>query len=355
MRKAATQQYRFALVVLVATSSASAAPPPHSTLLPANGEAGDWFGRSLDTDGLTAVVGAMDSSAHVFTRGRDGAWSLEQVVTPWDHDSIEFGASAGVDGSTAMFGRPGPTGSAVYVFERSDVGAWEPLALLQPDDGFPGDAFGSSLDIDDDVAIVGAPTGQGAAYIYRIVDGRWVEEAKLQADDGVDTDYGVAVGIDGDTAVVGAELFGDLPTEGAVYIYERREGAWSQAAMFVSSGVERFLGYSVAVSAGHVVAGAPFTNGAVGAANIYATDGEVWWQDAAVSPPAAADGTPGFGTGVAIDGQTVVVGIPFGHGLEPASGTALVYGRDGPGTWTPRRQLFGAPDGSFGTRVSTLR
>jgi len=89
---------------------------------------------------------------------------------------------------------PGPVGH-VYVFERNGPGPGN-FAFrhdLQASDGrppqnggFPSDAFGRTLDLDEDEILVGAPhatpdrnpalVGRGAAYRFRLVNGVWQEE-----------------------------------------------------------------------------------------------------------------------------------------------------------------------------------
>ena len=78
-------------------------------------------------------------------------------------------------------------------------------------DGDDGDNFGNAVDIDGDFAIVGARfddsngDNAGAAYIYRRVSGTWVEDTKILPSDGVANDlFGADVAISGDIAVVGS-------------------------------------------------------------------------------------------------------------------------------------------------------
>ncbi len=47
---------------------------------------------------------------------------------------------------------------------------------LRASDGFAGDGFGVSVDVDGDVMVVGAI---GAAYVFTRSDGRWLQTAKL--------------------------------------------------------------------------------------------------------------------------------------------------------------------------------
>ena len=78
---------------------------------------------------------------------------------------------------------------------------------------YPQQAYGKSVAIDGDIAVVGAPgdsNEKGAAYVLRTTDGgaTYVELAKLTASDRYSVAgehrFGWSVAIDGDTIVVGA-------------------------------------------------------------------------------------------------------------------------------------------------------
>ena len=64
------------------------------------------------------------------------------------------------------------------------------LARLEADDASGGARFGSALDIDGPLAVVGAsglnhPFNAGAAYVFSETGSGWVQVAKLQASDGL--------------------------------------------------------------------------------------------------------------------------------------------------------------------------
>lgn len=94
-----------------------------------------------------------------------------------------FGASISADGNTALVGAPGTDlgdggdEGVARVFERSD-GSYERVATLTASQ--PGDRVGENVDVDGDVAVVGAPgttdsTGDvvGKIYVYERSGGTW--------------------------------------------------------------------------------------------------------------------------------------------------------------------------------------
>ncbi|MCK4872138.1 MAG: FG-GAP repeat protein [Phycisphaerales bacterium] len=149
-------------------------------LLPSDGAAGDWFGRSVAISGATAIVGAAfdddngddSGSAYVF----DTATGQQLFkLLPSDGAELDvFGLSVAISGATAIVGayedddNGGASGSA-YIF---DTATGQQIAKLLPDDGAAGDRFGDSVAISGATAIVGADWNDdngyesGSAYLF---------------------------------------------------------------------------------------------------------------------------------------------------------------------------------------------
>src|SRR5262245_54089542 len=98
-----------------------------------------------------------------------------------------------------------------------DGSQWNVVQSLQASGGANGDRFGASVAIDGDIAVIGAPmddhagpTNAGAAYVFRRVNGAWLQEARLTALDAQANDnFGTSVAIDDELIVVGAPLDDD--------------------------------------------------------------------------------------------------------------------------------------------------
>ena len=105
--------------------------------------------------------------------------------------------------------------------------------------------WGEAVDIQKDTIIIGAPGHThggvrfaGARVRFLCVMGtRGREQAKLTADDAAPSDrFGVSVGIEGDTVIVGALLHDAAGTKdaGAAYIFVRNGTTWTQQAKLIA-------------------------------------------------------------------------------------------------------------------------
>ena len=131
-------------------------------------------------------------------------------------DEDEFGYSVCVSGDVAVVGSRydddyGDESGSAYIYRLVD-GTWVEEDKLNPNDAAGGVLFGWSVSISGDLALVGsrydneAGEKSGSAYIFRFNGETWDEEAKLLATDGLPNDrFGWSVAIEGDTAIVGAE------------------------------------------------------------------------------------------------------------------------------------------------------
>ena len=114
----------------------------------------------------------------------------------------------------------------------------KPNQEIVPDDLQPRDQFGFSVSISGDWLAVGAPLGDqrvrdsGVVYLYQLAGSTWVQRAKLNAADAARGDkFGFSVSLSGNTLVVGASEDSDRGSHvGSAYVFELREGIWSQTA-----------------------------------------------------------------------------------------------------------------------------
>ena len=320
-------------------------------LTPSDGAPGDRFGWSVAISGDTIVVSALwddvginpdQGSAYVFTR-TGAIWTEQAKLTASDGVRLaQFGFSVGVSGDDVIVGAArsfledagvAAPGSA-YVFSRTG-GTWTEQVKLTAPDGFVGDAFGCSVALDGDTAVVGTSGGQGSAYVFSRTGGAWTNQAKLTASDGAARDgFGFWVGVSGESVVVGA-LGSDVTftDQGSAYVFTRVGKTWTQQAKLTASDGAQgdAFGRSVAVSGDTIVVGAqsddvgPNNTTDQGSAYVFERTGQTWSEMAHLT---ARDGTDNdlFGVSVGISGDTAVVGANFAEvGANASQGAAYLW------------------------------
>ncbi|MFN7929667.1 MAG: MBG domain-containing protein, partial [Blastocatellia bacterium] len=288
--------------------------------------------------------------------------------------SDQFGYSVAISGDTAIVGVPdndfAPTfnqGSA-YVFVRSN-NVWSQQAQLIANDAANNDAFGWSVAISGDTAVIGAYNDdiggngdQGSAYVFVRNGSTWTQQAKLTSSDGATNDwFGYSVAVSGDLAVIGAPLndLGFQSNLGAAYIFVRNGSSWSQERILrASDAADNYnFGYAVALSGSTAIVGSPAAsvsgNSAQGAAYVFVRSGTSWSQQQQLT---ASNGLSSdqFGFSVAISNDTAVIGAPQDDiGSNSDQGSAYVFVRSGT-TWSQQQQLTagnGTSSDQFGYSV----
>lgn len=184
-----------------------------------------------------------------------------------------FGYSVAISGDTAVIGAyledtaPNSDNGAVYVFVRTGT-TWTEQAKLLASDAFTSDFFGISVAISGDTAVIGAysedtapNTDNGAAYVFVRSGTTWTQQAKLLASDAASFNaFGNSVAISGDTAVIGAPIKSTAPNSlnGAAYVFSRTGTTWTEVSKLTDSARADgdLFGRSVAISGDKIVVGA---------------------------------------------------------------------------------------------------
>ena len=325
----------------------------------------DNLGTSVGISGDYAMVGVPNDdtddgenagSLQVFFRSETG-WVQHQKLNASDAvGGDEFGATLAMSGDYAIVGVPrkddfGKNAGAAYVFTRQGT-QWVEQAKLVAPDARTGDYFGISVAIDGDTALVGAhrvnkPTADaGAAYVFERIGNSWIHTAHLTAPDATKFAYfGFSVGIDGDTAIVGAIRDDEAAKEaGAAYIFVRSGTQWTFQTKLLGNNTESDdqFGYAVDVDGDFAIVTAPKNKG-VGAAYIYKREGTEWEQKRnrirLRMIPIDPDGASFFGVSVDISGETAVIGAIGGVVGEDAVGAAYVFTQNEPPFWNQHTKL----------------
>ncbi len=287
-----------------------------------------------------------------------------------DAFSQNFGAAVALDAERLVVGDDladalTHDAGAAFIFRR-EGDAWVLEAKLVAHDGQPGDYFGRAMALDGDGLVIGASwdDGQrGSAYVARRVGTSWTLEAKLVGSDSVAGDhFGNSVALDGDLAVIGArdsdaQGFGS----GSAYVFRRTASGWVQEAMLIrdDGAPDQAFGTSVALDDRTAVVGAPGDDEfgeAAGAAYVYEGSGGVWVGTIKLRAPSAKP-FDAFGASVSIDADLVAAGAPS----VTYPGQAHLFRRVG-GNWSAEANLasagslvsndeFGRPVSVHGERV----
>jgi trimeric autotransporter adhesin len=379
----------------------------------------------------TPIEGATDSgAAYVFVRS-GGAWSQQAYLKPGavgaSQASDQFGWSVAISGDTLAVGaydeassttgvnsspnELAPGAGAAYVFARSG-GVWTQQAYLKPaavGTTQANDHFGAAIAVSGDTVVVGAfqedssstginstpnegAGGAGAAYVFARSGTVWSQQAYLKpASVGPGGQaghmFGTSVAVSGDTVAVGANHessstlgINTTPNEGAgssgaVYVFTRNAGVWSQQAYVKPSAVGTTqvgdnFGNAVALSGDTLVVGADGEDSSTtginstpnelaaiaGAAYAFTRSAGVWSQQAYLKPAAVGTSQAGdqFGWSVAVSGDIVVVGAyledssTLGVNSAPTegaadSGAAYVFTVPGSGTVGDSRAVMTSP------------
>ena len=344
-------------------------------LTASDGAEGDQFGYSVAISGDNVVVGAPfddvntiqnQGSACVFVKPASGWVDMTQTAKLTASDGAAedyFGASVAISGDTVVVGAEYTDIDAIedlgaaYVFEKPESG-WADMtqtAKLTASDGAAGDYFGASVAISGDTVVVGADSADidaiedlGAAYVFEKSEGGWADmtqTCRLKALHGSPGDlFGASVAVSGDTVVVGAygEDVGANTNQGSAYVFVKNPTGWplstTQTAklMAFDGAAGDGFGSSVAVSGDTVVVGAGDkkvgSNAAQGSAYVFLKPAGGWFLALFGMTQAAkltsVDGAAEdkFGISVAISGDTVIAGARFDRvGANTNQGSAYVF------------------------------
>lgn len=382
-----------------------------------NADTSDWFGNAVALSGDTLVVGASNEGSN----------------------------AAGVNPSTTSTGGADPqadntasNSGAVYVFTRSGS-TWNQRAYIKASNTGANDQFGSSVALSGNTLAVGARnedshstgvnpsttstggsdpqadnsfsgTDSGAVYVFTrsgTDNTTWTQQAYIKASNTDREDYfGVRIALSGDTLAVGATgednatgAYGNqndnnLSRSGAVYVFTRGAGTWSQEQYLKAAnpGEDDRFGGSLALSGDTLAVGARYEDSGSkgvdgdqgdnittgkdsgkdsGAVYIFTRSGTTWNWRAYIKASNAGGGIDDrgffgdqFGYSLALSGDTLVVGAPFewsnaknvngdqNDNSMLGTGAVYLFTRSG-GSWSQKAYIKASnPDGADGFGAS---
>jgi hypothetical protein len=300
----------------------------------ASGAAYQGTAAALSADGNTAIVGGPSDNggvgaAWIFTRS-NGVWGQQGAklvgtspttnpgLLTWNARGSSVAISA--DGNTALAGGA----AAAWVFVRNN-GVWsqQGSALVGSGATFAGfSPLAVAISGDGNTAILGGWQDSNlatGAYVFTRANGVWTQQGAKLFGSGADTfsDFGesVAISSDGNTAIVGGS--GDGLYTGAVWVFTRAGGVWSQqGGKLAGTGTGSFAsqqGKSVALSAdgNTFITGGRNNSSGVARTWVFTRANGAWSQQG--NPLTAGGGSVNvhdMKVAIAGDGNTALVGSP---------------------------------------------
>jgi len=306
------------------------------------------------------------------------ATELDRLFASDAAQSDGYGYAVDVDGDRAVIGSRFDDGNddgnsngsgAAYVYLRNpQTGLWEQEKKLVMASAAAGDNFGSSVAIDGNVIVVGAPQDDinvgsnlhGSAHVFTRGPDEWNAGVELLPNDSDNAyqNYGISVDIDNDTIVVGVSYDNDKGTaSGSAYVYELDSETWQRTGKLLPPKTEsnQNFGWSVAIDMDTIVIGAPHWT-ALGEGSAYVFTRANGWTDSSSILPATenSDGDQ-FGWSVAISGDIAVVGARMDDDNGTGSGSITIFDRSS-GSWSFKAKKTasnGAQNDWFGSDVAT--
>ncbi len=243
------------------------------------------FGRTLAFDGTRALVGGicpptdggvgLDQGTRVFTRQSDGSW-----VPTLAQDASRMGAGAW-DAGMAIVGIPVGGGTETnfgtgVVYSYLPNGANWDLVGNAGVGSNQGQGYGYDLSADNGALAIASVAPNFPVYVYRRSGNTFLPEASLIAVDLSANDPTQAVALSGNRVAFGAHQHTvSLAEQGAVYLFEKRNGSWSQQQKLVAHTAHVQVGAHFGAALAMNAAGVLFVGANDESADFY-DEGAVW-------------------------------------------------------------------------------
>ncbi|WP_197997395.1 hypothetical protein [Gimesia panareensis] len=373
--------------------------PLLTKLTASNGVSGDHFGLSVATNGSEILIGASSrssngdysGSAYLYTRmGSD--WSSippNEIEFHGDAESDNFGSKVSLSENQMVIGaisarEIGRYYGAVYVYTKSgpewDVDTIVSSKLTHIKYAVIG--YGNAIAVSNSTILVGALYNSldgdrsGGAYVYEISeDNSWSLTTEINPTEPltahqVKDDFGQAIAVSDDYLVIGAPgTDSALAPTGIVYVYAKNDAGtpefyddtWEYETSLRDPvpGANLEFGTGVAIDGNTIIVTAETSSAAYGAeVFIYTRNGADWVTIPPTVTRLLANASRNIlsGISVAIQNDTIVVGHK-GNSFVDYSGVVFVYERNGAdwSTIAPTESIISASDGiendNFGTAV----
>jgi len=330
----------------------------------------NMLNRVVDMNEEWVVVGQPDYGVN----GRVGVYSRPllssrfgdatyYLTAPGPVYGNAFGSSVQLDGNRLIIGDPSSriaAGSA-FIFEYdAALTNWQFKVELIPSDSATSENFGGAVSLSGNYACIGSFVS-GKAYIYRLNGGVWQEDIWFNPG-GNSPSVTTERGFD-DTFFIGQPRHGNLQ-KGRVKLY-------------VSLGIENWINYqtlkpedlketdyfgsSMACDGETLLIGAPGETSAgvmPGSVYVYDRESRTNWMLQAKLTASDAGALDGFGHSVSVNGNVAVIGAPrWDLPAYEDTGSTYIFLRDASGSWHEmglRAEVISYDNGAFGKAVSVV-
>ena len=301
---------------------------------------GDRFGSAMAFDGMHLLVGARgvdEGAGAVYAFAKEsGTWEpagslAASGLLPDD----AFGSKLVVSDDILVVSAPGHAEEmgGVYIYTKSNEGEWAPSSVLTPEDGLPGDGFGSSIALDKHMLAVRSPnhdSSKGAVYVFAFdaEQNAWAQQAKLQGEEmGARSGYGSALLFHNQTLYVSAPNHEQRQGVVFTYGYDEVTSQWNAGQTYRAFDATRFLqfGSSLAMRGEELWIGAPGFARGQGAVYVYDADEEGGWAGVSKIKGPEAGTRASFGASLLVGEEMAIIGAT---GLDSRAGAAMVYAYD---------------------------
>lgn len=279
----------------------------------------DLFGYSIAIHSTRVVVGATgdddngsaSGSAYIFDLNGS---QLHKLTASDGVANDSFGWSVAIGNGIIAVGAPfTSSGGAVYLYDFSGT----EVAKISGDDTAASDSFGYSIAINDDKVFVGARghnSSAGAVYAFNLTGTQL-----FKIDRASSLELGTSIAAKNKKIVIGTSG-GD-----SVFLYST-DGIFIRTITSFDYASNDAYGYSVSISDGRIVVGAPQDDdnslASSGSAYIYDYEGSLVKKITSSAPEQAAF----YGSCVSIGSGRIVVGA---YGDDSEKGSIYIYDLDG--------------------------
>jgi len=325
-------RFRTTLLAAAIAASGTLGATETSILVSPNAAPGAEMAYAVGVEGTWVVMGAPGEDAvagaiYAIDCSTSPCANPIRIVPADVLPDHAFGTAISISGDTFAATAPGAEPGAAYIYVH-DAGGWTQQARLTPSGGSTGENFGASVSLSGDRVAVGANRAggeAGAVYVFVRSGTDWIQEARLTASDPALRDaFGSSVALDADTLLAGAPIKHRAPpgsyANGAVYAFIRAGGGWAQQAKLLpAAGANGDLfGFAVDLAGDRALIGAPYALSAQGTAYVFSRTGTTWSEQTQLDAASGAAGDE-FGWSVAFGEDRVIVGAPFAGELTGAA------------------------------------